>query len=124
MLRLWRPDGSLIKSIPGQSRGLTRVAFSPDHQMIATAGVDNTVKLWSITGELLRTLPGHRGIVISLAFSADSRHLISGDDDGQVILWDLHAIRVLNPFAYACDWVKDYLRTNPEVHDRRNLCQQ
>lgn len=58
-----RTDGSLIKTIPGQSRGLTRLAFSPDGNVIATAGVDNTVKLWSLKGELLNTLLGHRGMV-------------------------------------------------------------
>ncbi|HBL11774.1 MAG TPA: sugar-binding protein [Cyanobacteria bacterium UBA11162] len=122
-LKLWQLDGSLLKTIPGQSRGLTRVAFSPDGSKIATAGVDNTVKLWSPTGELLTTLPGHRGMVISLAFSPDGNYLVSGGDESLVILWDLKQIRTLNPLKYACDWVQDYLRTNVEVEKGdRSLC--
>lgn len=121
--KLWRLDGSLIKTIPAQSRGLTRVAFSPDGSTIATAGVDNTVKLWSSTGELHKILPGHRGIVVSLAFRADGNYLVSGSDDTLVILWDLQQIRSLNPLEYACDWVRDYLRTNAEVSKSdRSLC--
>jgi WD40 repeat protein len=132
-LKLWRLDGSLIKTIPGQSRGLTRVAFSPIPPspalprgvggIVATAGVDNTVKLWSQTGELLTALPGHRGMVISLAFSPDGNYLVSGGDESVVMLWDLKQIRALNELEYACNWVRDYLRTNVEVEKRdRALC--
>ena len=122
-LKLWRLDGSLIKTINGQSRGLTRVAFSPDGSTIATAGVDNTVKLWSQEGKLLTTLPGHRGMVISVAFSSDGNYLVSGGDDSRAILWDLQQIRTLNPLEYACNWVRDYLRTNIEVNNSdRSLC--
>ncbi|MEB3179028.1 MAG: AAA-like domain-containing protein [Nostocaceae cyanobacterium] len=122
-LKLWRLDGSLIKTIPAQSRGLTRVAFSPDGSRIATAGIDNTIKMWYVTGELSRNLPGHRGIVASLAFSPDGNFLVSGSDDSTVILWDLKQIRALNELDYACNWVRDYLRTNAEVSQSdRHLC--
>lgn len=122
-LKLWKLDGTLVRTIDAQSGGLTRVAFSPDGQTIATAGIDNTVKLWNLEGELLRTLPGHEGMVISVAFTPDGKFLASGGDDRTVILWDLEQINTLNELEYACDWVRDYLRTNIEVEEGdRSLC--
>ncbi|MEB3884256.1 AAA-like domain-containing protein [Lyngbya sp. CCY1209] len=114
-LKLWKFDGTLVRSLPGNSRGLTRVAFSPDGETIATAGVDNTVKLWDLQGNLLSTLPGHRGMVISLAFTADGGFLVSGGDDTTVILWNLQQMETSNELEYACNWVRDYLQTSPEV---------
>ncbi|MFB2934036.1 AAA-like domain-containing protein [Aerosakkonemataceae cyanobacterium BLCC-F154] len=123
ILKLWTGDGKLLKTIPGRSQGLTRVAFSPDGQTIATAGVDNTVKLWNLQGELLRSLPGHQGMVISLAFTPDGKFLVSGGDDSTVIIWDLKKIENLNELEYACNWVRDYLRTNLQVEESdRHLC--
>ncbi|MBD2182353.1 WD40 repeat domain-containing protein [Planktothrix sp. FACHB-1375] len=122
-LNFWRLDGKLLKRVSGKSNGLTRVTFSPDGKTIATGGVDNTVKLWSITGELLHTLPGHEGMVISLDFTADGNFLVSGGDDGLIIIWDLKQIRTLNNLDYACNWVRDYLRTNVGVEESdRHLC--
>ena len=34
-----------------------------------------------------------------------------------MILWNLQRILNLDPLAYACDWVRDYLRTNAEVEE-------
>ncbi|MDJ0516540.1 MAG: AAA-like domain-containing protein, partial [Trichodesmium sp. MO_231.B1] len=122
-LKLWKLDGTLVKTIHAQSRGLTRVAFSPDGQTIATGGIDNTVKLWNLDGELLQNLPGHEGAVISVAFSADGKFLVSGSDDRAIILWNLEEIRTLKKLEYACDWVRNYLRTNVEVSEEdRKLC--
>ncbi len=72
---------------------------------------------------MLRTLPGHEGMVVSVAFTPDGKFLVSGGDDRAVILWDLEKINTLNELEYACDWVRDYLRTNPEVEEGdRSLC--
>lgn len=122
-LTFWKPDGTLLKTIKTNSQGLTRVAFSPDGQTIATGGIDKQVKLWSLQGKLLEILPGHQGMVISIAFTLDGKLLVSGGDDNTVIIWDLNKIITINELDYACNWVKDYLRTNIEVEESdRYLC--
>ncbi|VXD23202.1 AAA-like domain-containing protein [Planktothrix paucivesiculata] len=122
-LKFWQLDGILINSISGEGKGFNRLAISPDGQTIATAGVDTNVKLWSATGDLLATLPGHQRMVFSVAFTADGNSLVSGSDDRTLIIWDLKNIRALNQLNYACDWVKDYLRTNINVEESdRSLC--
>ncbi|MFN6477328.1 AAA-like domain-containing protein [Nostoc sp. DedQUE07] len=122
-LRLWKRDGTLVRSFDGKSIGLTRVAFSPDGQMLAAASFDNTIKVWKIDGTLLVTLNGHTSNVSSVAFSPDGKTFASGGDDQLVILWDLEEILHLNLLKYSCDWVRDYLKTNITVEKSdRSLC--
>jgi WD40 repeat protein len=73
------------------------------------------VKLWKRDGTLLTTLNGHNGTVWRVAFSPNGKTIASTSDDNTVILWNLD--RVLDTdklVSYACDWVKDYLRTNAQ----------
>ncbi|HEY9849796.1 MAG TPA: AAA-like domain-containing protein [Leptolyngbyaceae cyanobacterium] len=122
-LKFWQLDGKLLRTIPNQGKGLNRLAISPDGQIIATAGVDSNVKLWSPSGELLATLPGHQSMIFSVAFTGDGNFLVSGAEEGNVIIWNLKKIRTLNNLNYACNWVRDYLRTNVELEESdRNLC--
>jgi hypothetical protein len=50
------------------------------------------------------------------------RHTTVGDDR-TVILWDVEPILKLDELAYACDRVRDYLRTNADAKEEdRHLC--
>lgn len=69
---------------------ITSVAFTPDGKMLASAGVDKTIKLWdAATGVELRTIPAHTSDVNALAISADGKSLASGSSDNTVKLWDI-----------------------------------
>ena len=45
-LRIWRPDGTLLKTLSGHTAAVFGVSWSPDGKLIASASEDTTIKLW------------------------------------------------------------------------------
>jgi len=86
-IKLWHPDGSLVKTLSGHEDVVNSVSFSPDSQIVASASQDKTVKLWSREGQLLATLVGHQGVVNSASFSPDGQMIASASSDKTVKLW-------------------------------------
>ena len=70
---------------------ITAIAFSPDGELLATAGGDRRIKLWRATGEELRSLGPAKGRTYQLVFSPDRRTLVSTSSLGTVALWDVAA---------------------------------
>ncbi|HEV3083025.1 MAG TPA: protein kinase [Gemmataceae bacterium] len=91
-IHLWEAETRrLVKVLPGHVGVVWCAAFSPDSQVLATAGyADKLIKLWKVsTGECLGDLRGHLESVWSVAFSPDGRTLASGSRDGTARIWDL-----------------------------------
>ncbi|HEY9603399.1 MAG TPA: AAA-like domain-containing protein [Allocoleopsis sp.] len=123
-VKLWTPDGTLLKTLTGHTAAIWGIAFSPDGSLMATASVDETVKLWKQDGTLLTTLKGHRAGVRNVIFHPHRPILASAGDDQTLVLWNLQQILHLDPLTYACNWVRDYLRTNVDVgNEDSQLCQ-
>jgi WD40 repeat protein len=106
---LWNPHtGELLRTIAGNSRSFTAVAFSPDGQFLAGAEEkrQGTIELWNPhTGELLRTLSKICHVSEytmkrlygefsdqAIAFSPDGQFLASTDTQhqGTIKLWNPH----------------------------------
>jgi WD40 repeat protein len=126
-VKLWSLDGKELQTFPESSSELRSVRFSPDGQTIAFAGEDNIVKLWSIDGRELQTFGGHQARVKSLSFSPIGQILASASDDGTVRLWKLEPskwdLSLDNLLVRGCNWLRDYLKTNPNVSQSdRALC--
>ncbi|PLB49711.1 WD40 repeat-like protein [Aspergillus steynii IBT 23096] len=100
----WKSRLPVVKSIKGvpadwtlsrqvlECHGTSKIldtCFSPDDEMIVTAGEDSTIKIWDAsTGMLKQALEGHGGPVNTVCFLQDSCSLVSGSEDGRVLLWN------------------------------------
>ena len=89
-----------ISSFTGSAAALC-VAYSPDGQHVASAGMEFVVRVWdAATGNEKQALMGHEWPVHGVAFSPDGRRLASCSADTTVRIWDLttgQELRVLEP---------------------------
>jgi WD40 repeat protein len=81
--------GKIVKTFTEHTGSVFSVCFSPNGQLLASGGDDNTIRIWDVaTGEVRQTF-NHLGPVYSVAFSPNGKTLVSGSRDTTVKIWEI-----------------------------------
>ncbi len=85
------PDtGKELLSAQHNTMGVNGLAFSHDGALLASAGLDRTVKIFAVDGLGERqVLRGHTDMIFSVAYFRHGKAVVSGGHDKTAILWDL-----------------------------------
>lgn len=99
-IRIWSVSGwELIHEWEKHISAESRVALSPNEELVAARGDPGQCRVWRVSdGELVYTLEleGHTEHVDSVAFSPDGSVLASGSKDKTVRLWSVSDGELLN----------------------------
>ena len=88
---LLRPSGfELRQTLSGHDAPITRLAWFPDGERLASASLDGTIRIWNVSdGTLWKVLTDAGTRVLSLDVTPDGRRLISASEDATLKIWDL-----------------------------------
>ncbi|MBD2091564.1 AAA-like domain-containing protein [Microcoleus sp. FACHB-1515] len=76
-----------INRLSGHQAAVLAVDISSDSTLIASGGVDRTIRLWRRDGTEVATLSGHQATVRAVQFSPDGQFIASASDDRTLKIW-------------------------------------
>jgi WD40 repeat protein len=121
---IWDTSGKQLVEIPHQDM-VGFAVFSPDGQRIITASDDKIYRVWDISGRQLAQYKYSSTFISPVHFSPDGKYILAhvqgnSPQQNEVLIWRIEELDKL--LARGCDWLKDYLNTQPQVRERLKVC--
>jgi WD40 repeat protein/tRNA A-37 threonylcarbamoyl transferase component Bud32 len=93
--------GKELVSFTGHGKPVVAVAFSPDGQRVASAGLDGKVRIWGASSAKEQhqlTIPSRAPQVVQIDFRTDGQLVILTDIGGGLRVWQPQTGRLIQPF--------------------------
>jgi WD40 repeat protein len=107
--RVWDAlSGEERLQVAGHEGRINTAIWSPDGNLLATAGDDGTVRLWNAeSGDQESLIEPETESVWSLAWSPDGNRLIIGEYEGLVAIWDATTVELLETLSGHTGFISD-----------------
>jgi WD40 repeat protein len=121
---IWDTSGKQLVEIPHQGR-VELAVFSPDGQRIVTASDDKIYRVWDVLGRQLAQYKYSSTFISPVSFSPDGKYILAhvqgnSPEQNEVLIWRIYELDGL--LARGCNWLKDYLNTQPQSRERLKVC--
>jgi WD40 repeat protein len=121
---IWNTSGKQLVEIPHQDM-VAFAIFSPDGQRIVTASDDKIYRVWDVLGRQLAQFKYSSTFISPVHFSPDGKYILAhvqgnSPEQNQVLIWRIEELDEL--LARGCNWLKDYLNTQPQARKRLRVC--
>jgi WD40 repeat protein len=80
--------GRLIGNVVTRHNTLQDLDFTPDGQLLASAGLDGKILIWNVARRALQRTIEHHNAILTIRFSPDGKTIATGDLSGTVNFWD------------------------------------
>ncbi len=137
---LWKLSGEKLAEFNPYQGVVKTLGFSPNGKVLATSGIDSTIKLWNLKGRQVQEFKLNqnnsklkatkygltffdenrpRNYVNWMSFSPDGKILAAACNDGMIRLFVIDN-SLEDMLERGCNWLDDYLATRPEM--RKEIC--
>lgn len=94
-IKLWRKDGSLIRTLTGHKNPVYNIYFTSDNEKIVSASLNGTIKIWKVSDDKpLKTLDNPTSGVISISPNSE---IIASASDNYIKLLRMSDDSLLHP---------------------------